>query len=241
MTTAILERPSTSTAALVRARIERGGERYWRLSDFSGHSPTAVVTALSRLAREGVLQRVRKGLYYHPRTTTFGDSKPTATAVAGHSLRAPIYPAGQTAANALGFSTQNPALAEYATTAHDPPSVLGNSHVYTRRPKSRERLSSEEGALLELLRERARSSDLSDRETAKRLLRLLREPGRFERLARTAFDEPPRVRAMLGALGEELGTDAKLLVRLRKTLNPLSRFDFGKLRALKYAEKWQAK
>ena len=39
--------------------------------------------------------------------------------------------------------------------------------------------------------------------------------------------EPTRVRAMLGALGEQLGKTAPALQRLRISLNPFSRFDFG--------------
>jgi hypothetical protein len=53
--------------------------------------------------------------------------------------------------------------------------------------------------------------------------------------------EPPRVRAMLGALGEELSISSRLLDELRGSLNPLSRYDFGRLESLRYAKQWQAK
>jgi hypothetical protein len=46
---------------------------------------------------------------------------------------------------------------------------------------------------------------------------------------------------MLGALGQELEMPPALLDRLRNSLNPLSRFDFGHLRSLRYAREWQAK
>jgi hypothetical protein len=46
---------------------------------------------------------------------------------------------------------------------------------------------------------------------------------------------------MLGALGERLGGDPKTLQSLRRSLNPLSRFDFGTLAALPNAQAWQAK
>jgi hypothetical protein len=94
---------------------------------------------------------------------------------------------------------------------------------------------------LEVLRERARSSDLSPEQTARRLKRLLEEPGRFARLAGAAMSEPPRVRAMLGALGQEVGATEALLDALGRSLNPLSRFDFGQLRSLRHAREWQAK
>jgi len=46
---------------------------------------------------------------------------------------------------------------------------------------------------------------------------------------------------MLGALGEELHKSPKLLGQLKRGLNPLSRFDFGRLESLRYAREWQAK
>ena len=70
---------------------------------------------------------------------------------------------------------------------------------------------------------------------------LLESEGRFTRLAQAALQEPPRVRAMLGALGEELGAPPRDLKRLRASLSPLSRFDFGTLRDLRCARDWQAK
>jgi len=73
-----------------------------------------------------------------------------------------------------------------------------------------------------------------------RLVRLLTVPGRFERIAEVAISEPPRVRAMLGALGQQAGVRAELLKPLRQSLNPLSHFDFGRLRELRHAREWQA-
>lgn len=230
-----------SVAHRVRTRVENGGERLWRLEDFPGLSPSAVARALSRFAGEGLLERRRKGVYYRPRETRFGQSVPTASAVAAQTLRAPVHPAGLTAANVLGFTTQNPGRLEYATPAGAPPSALADAIVHTRRPASREGLSPEDGALLEFLRERASTSDLSREATVARLRKLLSDRERFARLARAAADEPPRVRAMLGAVGQQVGADPKLLGRLRKSLNPLSRFEFGDLRALRYAREWQAK
>ena len=74
-----------------------------------------------------------------------------------------------------------------------------------------------------------------------KLLEYFREPGRFERLLKVAESEPPRVRAMLGAIGQQLGQPEQRLALLRKSLNPLSRFDFGILSVLEHAGQWQAK
>ncbi len=69
----------------------------------------------------------------------------------------------------------------------------------------------------------------------------IEKAGRFKHLLQIAISEPPRVRAILGAIGQELGYSEKQLINLRKSLNPLSKFDFGRLIALKYASQWQAK
>jgi hypothetical protein len=87
----------------------------------------------------------------------------------------------------------------------------------------------------------ARFSELSPGETIRKLLVLLSEGGRFGRLLTVADSEPPRVRAMLGALAEQLGTNRRALQHLRASLNPLSRFDFGTLTAMPNASAWHAK
>lgn len=234
--------PRTHSAARrVRQQVLDGGERFWRHDDFADLSPSAVATALSRLTREGELQRTRKGVYFCSRPTVIGPSAPAASRAAAHSLRAPVHAAGLSAANLLGLSTQNPARPEYATSAGDPPTALAGSRVRTRRPPARADLTAEEGALLEVLRDRALTSDLAPAETARRLQDLLRNRERFAHLTHAATGEPPRVRAMLGALGELTGAEEQHVDELRKSLNPLSRFDFGALSTLPNARDWQAK
>lgn len=231
----------TSAARVVRDRVDRGGARYWKHSDFQDLPPSAVATTLSRLAREGKLQRVGKGVYYRPAPTSFGMSLPSASGMTAQMLGSSVHPAGLSAANVLGLSTQNPRRPEYATPAPAPPMALRDAVVHTGRPAERAGLSAEDGAILEILRERARSSDLPPDATVQRLRRLLTDEERFRRLATAAMAEPPRVRAMLGALGQELEMPAAVLDRLRASLNRLSRFDFGHLRSLRHAREWQAK
>lgn len=218
-----------------------GGERYWSLSDFRDLSAPAVAHALSRLAAEGALQRVRKGLYYRSKPTAIGASGPSASAAVAQTARAPLHPAGLTAGTALGLSTQNPARPEFATPAAAALGALRNATVHTRRPPSRFELDARDGALLELLRDRARYSDLPPQETVRRLVSMVSDPARFKRLAEAALSEPPRVRAMLGALGELTSAPASALDSLRASLNPISKFDFGLLRALPNAKEWQAR
>jgi hypothetical protein len=102
-------------------------------------------------------------------------------------------------------------------------------------------LSDKEAVLLDFLRHRGNSSELAPDETVRRLLALFRMELRFERILEVAATEPPRVRAMLGAIAEALGKPPRALETPRRSLNPLSRFDFGTLSALPHADRRQAR
>jgi hypothetical protein len=154
-----------------------------------------------------------------------------------------VFPSGHAAASMLGLTTQQPSRPEIATTGGSLPRLIVGKQtiIRTRRPESWRSLDAEDAVILEVLRQRGLASELSLDETAKRLLAAVNKPGRFVRLCRVAASEPPRVRAMLGAIGQQLRRSPRELTRLRSTLNPLSKFDFGKLAALKHAAEWQAR
>lgn len=237
--------PSTAgVAAIVRQRIEQGSDRLWRLEDFADLPFTAVAQALSRLHRRGLIERLSKGTYYRGRLTAFGKSRPNPAAVRQLAARrASLFPSGLSAANLLGFSTQIPHRSEISTVSGSlPRKLVGEATVvHTRRPRAWTSLTETQAALLDFLRRRGAGTELTPEDTARRLVSLLSTGETFERLAAVAATEPPRVRAMLGALGAELGKSPEFLAPLRRSLNPLSKFDFGPLRALRYAREWQAK
>ena len=229
---------------MIRERIERGGERLWRLEDFEGLPSTAVAQALSRLMREGVIERLSKGVYYRSRETTFGKSRPNPVAIQElASRRKNIFPSGIAAASLLGFTTQTARRGEVSTSALSLPRKLigAETVIHTRRPEAWAGLSDADAALLDFLRRGGRTSELSPEETVRKTLALISEKGRLQRLLKIADSEPPRVRALLGAIADEIGKNAGERARLRASLNPLSRFDFGFLAGLSHARKWQAK
>ena len=233
-----------SVAESVRKQIEAGGERVWRLADFENMPFTAIAQALSRLSRQGIIQRLGKGLYYRSRQTAFGQSKPNLSQLNFLSIRKKeVFPAGNAAANLLGFTTQNAAKIEVATNKLSLPRLIVGKEtiIHTRRPESWKELSYKDAAILDFLRQGGKTSELSSDETVDKLLKHFREKGQFERLIQVAESEPPRVKAMLGAIGQQIGCQKNFLIALKKSLNPLSRFDFGNLITLKYAKQWQAK
>jgi hypothetical protein len=237
-------KPRRNVAETVRARLERGGERVWRLHDFADLPFTAVAQALSRLCRAQAIERLSKGVYYRGRPTALGPSRPNPAAVrrlAGRDKA--MFPAGIAAANLLGFTTQSAARGELATSSSSLPRKLVGAEtvVHTRRPAAWAELSEIDAALLDFLRRGGRTGELSPEATVRRTLEILAEKGRYRRLLAAADTEPPRVRALLGALGQELGTAQRTLERLRASLNPLSRFEFGQFSGLPSARAWQAK
>lgn len=76
--------------------------------------------------------------------------------------------------------------------------------IHTKRPEAWSSLSDTDAALLDFLRRGGETSELSPEETIRRTLALLSEPGRYRRLLKIADTDPPRLRAMLGALGQTL-------------------------------------
>jgi hypothetical protein len=64
---------------------------------------------------------------------------------------------------------------------------------------------------------------------------------RLRELREVALEEPPRVRAMLGAMFAYAELPGDLWEPLKASLNPLSKFDFGLFSELPNAQQWQAK
>src|ERR1700736_2306295 len=131
-------RGSGRTMAFVRQQIERGGARLWKLEDFRDRPFAAVAQALSRLTRQGRLERLSKGVYYRTRDTSFGKSRPNPAAIQRlASRRNSVFPSGIAAANLLGFSTQTAKQNEVATSALSlPRKLVGETIVHTRRPEA---------------------------------------------------------------------------------------------------------
>jgi hypothetical protein len=245
------KRRRRSAAELVRRRLLETPGALVRAADIKGAPLSAVSRALARLAAQGAIQRVRKGVYYAPKETLLGPSRPLEPALVSKILGPRARPTGVTAANLLGLTTQVAGSAEYAAYAVAPPQGIGSAGLRLRPRGRTAPLEPTEAALLEVLRDRGRFVEVEPCEATVRIQRLLSKelPGRamparsaaLRRLRDAALEEPPRVRAMLGTLMQDAGLPATLWEPLRASLNPHSRFDFGLFRELRNAKEWQAK
>jgi len=224
----------------VEARLRRHPGRLYTFDDFEDLPATAVAPALSRLAASGKIKRARKGVYYVPRKTPLGEVPPDPVVLGEAVSRGRSYPAGLSAANLLGLTTQVPTRVELAVEDKRPTPFRG-VEFKPRAGTNRRHLTSREGALLEVLRDVPHLTDVSPKVTTSRLLTLVRDENSRSRLLRAALHEPPRVRAMVGALAEKAGASDDELNRLARSLNPTTRFDFGPLATLPDAKEWGAR
>lgn len=233
-----------SVAYEITRRIFRNRSKsLWSFRDFSDLDPIPVAAALSRLFRAGKLRRVRRGIYYRPKRSAFGETRPdpalVADAVFGErkSIRLRGY-------NTLGVTTQ---VGNDMVRAVDRPTrikpVRGVAMRALVRPITQQKgITEDERLTLDVLRNIHRIPDASTANTVKRIKTLIadkRVP--LARLVRFARAEPPRVRALLGAIADDLGYHGAV-VELRRTLNPLTRYRFDGLgEILTSAHKWNIK
>lgn len=236
---------NNSVAGRVRARIRSGRPgTLWTYSNFRDLQPLAVAAALSRLAKDGTVRRVRKGVYYSPRKTRFGELAPDATSVANAVLKRrgmEWKASGLPAYNGLGLTTQiSP------TVTLDIPKRIYSLRTGTDAPFRLKTavnvrgMSNDERVSLDALRDLRRIPDTTPAEALSRLMDLFRT-GRlsFDRVAIHSLNEPPRVRAMLGAIGSEIGASPHTLARLKKSLNPVTTFHVGLRESIPRAREWR--
>lgn len=233
-----------SAGELALRKVAASPDALLRVEDVEGASPAAASKALARLAEQGTLKRVAKGVYHAPKKTLLGVSKPSAAAMVRKTLKGKTRPTGATAANLLGLSTQVPARPELVVYGSNPPAHAAGARVHLRRGARPRPLPELDGALLEFLRDRGGYAETDGRETVARLTKILMSDltdARRRQLCVAAQDEPPRVRATLGALFAHAGLPRSLWEPLKASLNPLTKFDFGLLRDLPNAREWQAR
>jgi|1186.fasta_scaffold09557_2 hypothetical protein len=202
-----------STAAEIRSRIARSRVgTFFSVADYTAEKRVAAETAFSRLASEGKVLRVRRGLYWKGAKSRFGPGRPTPEAIARKVAEGRGFgPTGWSASSALGLTTQVPARPAFVVVGPVPTGLEGVD-IRSRSNLGRVRfdLSFLEIAFLELLRSYPRYVDLDWDELRKRVV-VLASDGRLrlDRVARAADSErSPRVSQLVRELGDGLRTAA---------------------------------
>jgi len=174
---------------------------FFRPGDFAGSS-SAIETTLSRLAREGRLLRVRRGLYWKGVRSRFGSGSPDSLDVA-LELAGPkgVGPTGWTASHALGLTTQVPPFAELAIAGRHAPKAPTGVRFHTRSNLNRLSLGFHEIAVLEVLRDWPAKTDSDWPSLAGTVEGLVKDKlVNLGRLKRNLAGEPPEVRKLVSSL-----------------------------------------
>jgi len=140
-----------SVAAQVRQAVESIDRRaFLRARDLPG-SRSAVDSALSRLAADGELVRVHKGLYYRPPPR--GRKRPLPLEVGMAIGGRGAGPAGISAARLFGLTTQVPSVEAVAVPGRAPADREGVRFVARSFSRREQGLNPYEAGLLEVLRD----------------------------------------------------------------------------------------
>ncbi|MEZ4901770.1 MAG: DUF6088 family protein [Spirosomataceae bacterium] len=189
--------------------------------------------ALERLQKKGLVSRVSKGRFYKPKMTIFGKKRPNEAEL----LKPYLYQNGQRTAyitgtrlyNQLGLTSQIPADIQIAGRARR--NLSGISFMKVSSVKSYADVSEDNYQMLgflDAMKDLKQIPDLDMRSALtifKTRIKALSSE-RQRQIITYALLYPPRVRALLGAVLEEIQSELDL-TPLKESLNPFTKFNLG--------------
>ncbi len=194
---------------------------------------TAASKSLSRLVTAGTIKRFRKGVYYRPKQTDFGELRPRDTELLKIYLfegnKQVAYVTGVSLYNQLRLTTQVPSIIRVASDSKQVRGKVGNTIV--RPAKSYVKVSKKNIPLLQVLDVAKDFKTIPDADRSQILTFLKNKIAQFsgkdlERFTAFAKAYPPKVAALIGAIYEFMGLE-KQSRALRDNINALSTYTFG--------------
>lgn len=226
-------------AGIVLARIKAQGRgRIWIYEDFIDLKFSLVAMALSRLRKKGILRRIRPGIYYYPKKTVLGESSPNPEAVLESILRKKHIRkmgTGMDVLNKLKITDQVSGV--YVISVDERLFISNISGIKVkifRRPlRDQKGINEEERAILDVCRSIRRIPNTSPATVIERIKALVISGKlNINRLMIFARFEPPRVRALIGSIADDLvRVNIKIhkfaIEGLKNSLNPLTYYKLG--------------
>ena len=206
-------------------------------------SRSAIATALTRLAKENIIVRVRRGLYMKPKQSRFGALPPSSEAMLSALTQKgrKSYTAGLSAYNKLGLTTQVPNTFVLRGGVSDTKLKIGGTKIEIkagRSPKSKSEIPLL--MILDSLREVKQIPDSTVNDAIRILKVKIFSYDKIQKikLIDLALTDKPVVRALLGAIIDEVNPE--ITERLKKSINPLTSFKLG-VTNLQYSKRWKIK
>jgi len=198
---------------------------------------SAIAKELSRLYSNGVINRLKPGVYYKPKESRFGNLKPSENDILKYLLfekgKRIGYVSGMRLYNGLGLTSQVSGVIEVASNESKRSFVLAGLRI--RYIKAYGRIDKDDLLLMQLLdviKDLNRIPDARINESlhlvSQKVVQLSLEKQR--ELVKVAAKYPARVKALVGAMmakiWERKPLEKELLVNLRKEIVNTSRFQF---------------
>lgn len=218
---------------------ESNFDKIWSIDDFKNYPRMDVSKAFSDLVKEGCLKRARRSLYYRSKKTVLGETSCTnlQLALTKAKMKCEFYcVSGLAGYNELGLTTQVPNNIVIACD-YNLRSENNVKYIYRKKPVNGGKI---ERIVLDAIIDIKIIPDTTIEKTINRIKFLIKNNKVcLKSLVESAFYETTRVKAIIGAIAQELGFDKVLLHKLKESLNPLSMVYLNVGNALLYANNWQ--
>jgi Family of unknown function (DUF6088) len=202
--------------------------------------------AIERLQKKGVIKKVSKGIFYRPEISIFGEMPPNYDRILQKYLyegnKRTGYITGYALYNELNLTTQMAFKTKVATNLKRKKMNIG--WLKTSIVKAYVKVTEENYALLGILDALKDIKSIPDT-TASNAIKVLMPKikaftnGDIENLIKYALQYPPRVRALLGAIIENIFNNKFKIEPLKRDLNPSTNFMLGiKINDLPTIKNW---
>lgn len=195
---------------------------------------TTAAKALERLQKEGLIKKVSKGVFYKPEQTVFGELKPDYNELLRPYLfengKRVAYETGISLYNRLGLTTQMAFRIKIASRGKR--ININRENLKADAVKSYAEVTDsnyETLGLLDAFKDIKKIPDCSVAQAVNRLRAIVKKLNdkQITSLLKYALVYPPRVRALVGAILENLGSKAQGIKKLKESLNPLTTIKLG--------------
>jgi len=228
--------------------IETGNTFTYKDLDIEKKEYSAASKSIERLIKKGIIKRISMGIFYKPKQTVFGELKPDEEKIITSYLfkngKRIAYITGLLLYNKMGITTQIPK--EINIASNKKRIYISKGNIKASAVKSYVEVTDENYKFLELLdalKDFKKIPDLDKKSAITILTKKILELNNKQKkeLIKIALEYPPRVRAFLGALLENIDNNINIK-SLDDSLNPLSEYKLGiTKKILPTIEKWNIK
>jgi predicted transcriptional regulator of viral defense system len=214
-------------------KLKEGTTFNYQQLSIESNEYSAAAKAIERLIEKGIIKRVSTGVFYKPKQSIFGELKPNEEELLKPYLfqnnKRIAYITGISLYNRMGLTTQVPRKIKIAS--RDKRITVSVGNIKGNPVKSYVDVTDKNYTLLEILdtlKDFKKIPDLDKKSGIKIISTQLNKLNTkdIKQLIDCALSYPPRVRAFLGSLLEQIEFSIELKT-LKKSLNPLSEYNYG--------------